>query len=201
MSWFLFCICVQQDASLLATETIRVRSAAVNIQHGIYRDFPTRYKDRLGNRYVIVSKLSKCYATDSRRNPTFRTKATASGSTSEMGMGDRLNQLMPPEKTPELFDKYLPYALALDCELAWAQQFSSVLGDAKKSADLLAVLVCGEPSFPDACLSYCLWRLLFQRDRQLLYHAGLKLGNRRRRILGWRRRRWWRRRLVGSSQK
>jgi hypothetical protein len=44
---------VQRDASLLVTETIRVRSAAVNIQHGIYRDFPTRYKDRLGNRYTI----------------------------------------------------------------------------------------------------------------------------------------------------
>jgi hypothetical protein len=44
---------VQQDASLLVTETIRVRSAAINIQHGIYRDFPTRYKDRLGNQYII----------------------------------------------------------------------------------------------------------------------------------------------------
>ena len=44
---------VQQGASLLVTETIRVRSAGVQIHHGIYRDFPTRYKDRLGNRYVI----------------------------------------------------------------------------------------------------------------------------------------------------
>jgi hypothetical protein len=44
---------VQQDASLLVTETILVRSAAVNIRHGIYRDFPTRYKDPLGNRYLI----------------------------------------------------------------------------------------------------------------------------------------------------
>jgi hypothetical protein len=44
---------VQQDASLLVRETIRVRSAGVQIQHGIYRDFPTRYKDQLGNRYVV----------------------------------------------------------------------------------------------------------------------------------------------------
>src|SRR5271168_4781945 len=44
---------VQQDASLLVGETIRVRSAAVDIRHGIYRDFPTRYRDRLDNRYVI----------------------------------------------------------------------------------------------------------------------------------------------------
>jgi len=44
---------VQQDASLTVRETIRVRSAALDIRHGIYRDFPTRYKDRLGKQYVI----------------------------------------------------------------------------------------------------------------------------------------------------
>ncbi len=44
---------VQQDASLLVRETIRVRSEGIKVQHGIYRDFPTRYKDRLGNRYTI----------------------------------------------------------------------------------------------------------------------------------------------------
>jgi Predicted membrane protein (DUF2207) len=48
---------VQQDASLLVRETIRVRSAGVQIQHGIYRDFPTRYKDHLGNRYVVSFKV------------------------------------------------------------------------------------------------------------------------------------------------
>jgi hypothetical protein len=30
-----------------------VRSAGAQIHHGIYRDFPTRYKDHLGNRYVV----------------------------------------------------------------------------------------------------------------------------------------------------
>ncbi|HXX17281.1 MAG TPA: DUF2207 domain-containing protein, partial [Candidatus Eremiobacteraceae bacterium] len=44
---------VQQDASLLVRETIHVLSAGIEIRHGIYRDFPTRYKDRLGNSYVI----------------------------------------------------------------------------------------------------------------------------------------------------
>jgi len=47
--------------------------------------------------------------------------------------GDRL--IKAPEKTPELFDKYLPYAVALDCESAWAQQFSTVLEDARRSTD------------------------------------------------------------------
>ena len=48
---------VQPDASLLVRETIRVRSAGAQIRHGIYRDFPTHYKDRLGNRYIVDFKV------------------------------------------------------------------------------------------------------------------------------------------------
>jgi uncharacterized membrane protein len=40
---------------------------------------------------------------------------------------DRLNRMNPPNKTPELFEAMLPYALALDCELQWAKKFESVL--------------------------------------------------------------------------
>lgn len=40
---------------------------------------------------------------------------------------ERLNMLNPPEKTPELFEKYLPYALALDVENEWSEQFATVL--------------------------------------------------------------------------
>lgn len=40
---------------------------------------------------------------------------------------ERLNILHPPEKTPELFEKYLPYALALDVEHQWSEQFANVL--------------------------------------------------------------------------
>jgi uncharacterized membrane protein len=40
---------------------------------------------------------------------------------------ERLNMLNPPEKTPALFEKYLPYALALDIEQQWAEQFSDIL--------------------------------------------------------------------------
>jgi uncharacterized membrane protein len=42
--------------------------------------------------------------------------------------GDRMNRITPPENTPEVFEKYLPYALALDVEQAWAEKFSGVLG-------------------------------------------------------------------------
>jgi len=43
---------------------------------------------------------------------------------------ERLNILNPPEKTPELFEKHLPYALALDVEHQWSEQFASVLAAA-----------------------------------------------------------------------
>jgi hypothetical protein len=43
---------------------------------------------------------------------------------------DRLNHLHPPEKTPELFERYLPYAVALNVENRWAERFAGVLAAA-----------------------------------------------------------------------
>jgi uncharacterized membrane protein len=42
---------------------------------------------------------------------------------------DRMNFHNPPERTPELFEKYLPYALALGVENKWAEQFTEVFKD------------------------------------------------------------------------
>ena len=42
----------------------------------------------------------------------------------------RLEFLNPPQKTPDLFEKYLPYAIALDVENAWANRFTGVLAAA-----------------------------------------------------------------------
>lgn len=39
----------------------------------------------------------------------------------------RLDMLNPPEKTPELFERLLPYAIALDCVNQWSDRFASVL--------------------------------------------------------------------------
>jgi uncharacterized membrane protein YgcG len=44
---------VHVDATMTVTETIRVRAEGNQIKRGIYRDFPTLYKDRLGNRYRV----------------------------------------------------------------------------------------------------------------------------------------------------
>jgi uncharacterized membrane protein YgcG len=43
---------------------------------------------------------------------------------------DELNFRNPPEKTPRLFEEYLPYAIALDVEQQWAERFSDVLSKA-----------------------------------------------------------------------
>jgi uncharacterized membrane protein YgcG len=44
---------VHENGQLTVTEFIRVRAEGQNIRRGIYRDFPTRYRDRLGN-YITV---------------------------------------------------------------------------------------------------------------------------------------------------
>ncbi|HEX8621993.1 MAG TPA: DUF2207 domain-containing protein, partial [Allosphingosinicella sp.] len=41
-------VAVAADGTLDVTETIRVRSEGSRIDHGIYRDFPTRYRNRAG---------------------------------------------------------------------------------------------------------------------------------------------------------
>ena len=43
---------------------------------------------------------------------------------------ERLKVLHPPEKTPELFERYLPFAMALDCENEWNNKFAAVLAAA-----------------------------------------------------------------------
>ena len=41
----------------------------------------------------------------------------------EVAEMDDLNLRNPPEKTPELFERYLPFAIALGVEQAWSDQF------------------------------------------------------------------------------
>lgn len=44
--------------------------------------------------------------------------------------GERLDRMTPPKDTPELFERYLPYAIALGVENRWAERFSGVLAAA-----------------------------------------------------------------------
>jgi len=47
----------------------------------------------------------------------------------EIAEKDELNLRNPPEKTPELFESYLPFALALGVDQQWSERFASVLAN------------------------------------------------------------------------
>jgi uncharacterized membrane protein YgcG len=67
---------VHADATMTVAETIVVQAAGQLIRRGIYRDFPTDYRDRLGNRYrvgfevldVTRNGAAEPYHTESRAN-------------------------------------------------------------------------------------------------------------------------------------
>ena len=46
--------------------------------------------------------------------------------------GDELRFKHPPRKSPELFERYLPYAIALDVEDIWGEKFSDVIARATR---------------------------------------------------------------------
>jgi len=50
-------ITLEPDGTFLVRETITVNATGAQIRHGIYRDFPTHFKDRLGNHYVVGFQL------------------------------------------------------------------------------------------------------------------------------------------------
>jgi len=51
----------------------------------------------------------------------------------EVAEKDYLQWSAPPERTPELFEKYLPHALALGVDQQWAEKFSSILAAASEA--------------------------------------------------------------------
>ena len=51
----------------------------------------------------------------------------------EVAEKDELNLRNPPEKTPALFETYLPYALALGVEQLWAEKFAAVLAAVRQT--------------------------------------------------------------------
>jgi uncharacterized membrane protein YgcG len=47
---------------------------------------------------------------------------------------DRMDRMMPVDRTPELFEKYLPHAIALGVENRWAEQFEDALPSAAEAS-------------------------------------------------------------------
>ena len=68
---------VSEDGTMLVTETIVVRAEGNKIKRGIYRDFPTRYKDSLGNNYVVDFDVLSVRL--GGRNENFHTKNLGNG--------------------------------------------------------------------------------------------------------------------------
>jgi uncharacterized membrane protein len=44
----------------------------------------------------------------------------------EIAEKDEMNLRNPPDKTPQLFEKYLPFALAMGVEQQWAERFAAI---------------------------------------------------------------------------
>ncbi len=114
---------------------------------------------------------------------------------------NQLDRMHPPADTPELFEKFLPYAIALDVENRWAKRFTSVLAAASATpaaAGGFAWYSGSDSPWNDATGFTRLHRwnacqhLELSVDRARIIE---RFG--RRWFLRRRRRRRWRRRLVG----
>lgn len=89
---------VHPDASMTVIETIHVQATGKRIKRGIYRDFPTDYKDRLGNRYRVDFEVLSVRK-DGQPEP-FHTKRLKNGVRTYIGSKNVL--LRPGEYTYSL---------------------------------------------------------------------------------------------------
>jgi len=79
-------VAVQLDGALDVEETIRVRAENVAINHGIFRDFPTRYRSRRGGRVRVNFKLIETRR-DGQLEPS-ATEAISNGVRIRIGSAD-----------------------------------------------------------------------------------------------------------------
>ncbi|PIU52768.1 MAG: DUF2207 domain-containing protein, partial [Deltaproteobacteria bacterium CG07_land_8_20_14_0_80_60_11] len=70
-------IVVNPDASMTVTEDISVQATGSEIKRGIIRDFPTTYRDRLGNTVKVGFKVEEVWR-DGRPEP-YHTQSAANG--------------------------------------------------------------------------------------------------------------------------
>jgi len=133
-------IAVAADASMLVTETIRVRAEGDRIRHGIYRDFPTDYRDAGGNR-VHVDFEPQALARDGAQEP-YHTERQDNGVRVYFGSKD--TTLAPGEYRYELRYRTTPVAARLVGELA--------AGGHREAAIELAEPVDGAAPGQMACL-------------------------------------------------
>ena len=80
-------IVVLRDGWIEVTETIRVRAEGDRIRRGIYRDLPTEYFDKLGNRYEVDLQPLALLRND--RSEPFHTRSDRNGVRTYFGQSDR----------------------------------------------------------------------------------------------------------------
>lgn len=110
-------IVVHPDASMTVTETITVQAEGNLIRRGIYRDFPTRYRDRFGNRYRVGFEVLSVRRDGDRE--AYHTEKKSNGVRVYMGRSDRF--LEPGRYVYEIAyrtDRQLGYFESHD-ELYW----------------------------------------------------------------------------------
>lgn len=88
-------VLVRADGRIEVTETITVRAEGKQIRRGIYRDYPTRYEDRLGND-VEVAYGPLSVERDGQAE-AFHTERQSNGVRAYFGSAERL--LAPGEHT------------------------------------------------------------------------------------------------------
>ena len=78
---------------------------------------------------LLVMHPLFCLVIGARTKYGARTEAELAGLRMYLGTAEKrwLNQLTPPEQTPEHFEQMLPYAVALDVENEWCNKFHDVL--------------------------------------------------------------------------
>ncbi len=70
-------IIIDDKGDMTVTETITVNAEGNKIRRGIYRDFPTSYKDRFGNKYNVGFSIIKVLRDGNREK--FHTKKISNG--------------------------------------------------------------------------------------------------------------------------
>jgi predicted membrane protein DUF2207 len=81
-------ILVFENGWIEVTETITVRAEGQRIRRGIYRDFPTQYRDARGNRYEVAYEPLTVLRNDAREN--FHTREQSNGIRTYFGSSNRM---------------------------------------------------------------------------------------------------------------
>ncbi len=81
-------ILVFESGWIEVTETITVRAEGQRIRRGIYRDFPTQYRDARGNRYEVAYEPLAVLRNDARED--FHTRQQSNGIRTYFGSSNRM---------------------------------------------------------------------------------------------------------------